>query len=443
MTDDSVDVSPAPTEPPAVSAQGTPLAAVIKRRKGRGATTEPLPVAVSAAAEPTWDIVLTDAFRVDPGAAQPATESALTSVAEAPPPVASDAPPPVAFAAAPPPPPPAEAAPPPVAFAPPPPPPAAASSPPLPQEATLPTADIDLDFVEDSIEVPDDTEPGSRVDLRDFPVDIDPGTAVDAVLGFARHNAAVKRTPSAGAWFSELFNADFFLGAPATSSAHTEREAEFIARALGVASGGRLLDLACGYGRHAIALAARGYDLVGLDLSLDMLKAALARAQKASLAIKFVHGDMRDLNFQQVFDGAYCVDTSFGYFSEPENLMVLRGLSDALKSGGRLLLDVANRDYCLKSVPTRNWWEGDGCLVQEDVEFDYVASRVAIKRFSVFADGTQQESNISVRLYALHELTRMLQVAGFEIREVSGHRHTPGAFFGAESARLIVVAQKP
>ena len=424
MTDDSVDVSPEPTEPPVVSAQGTPLAAVIKRRKGRGATTEPLPVAVGSSAEPTWDVVLTDAFRVDPGAAQPETESALMSVAEAPPAVASEAPPPVAFAA-------------------PPPPPAVASPPPLPSEATLPTADIDLDFVEDSIEVPDDTEPGSRVDLRDFPVDIDPGTAVDAVLGFARHNAAVKRTPSAGAWFSELFNADFFLGAPATSSAHTEREAEFIARALGVASGGRLLDLACGYGRHAIALAARGYDLVGLDLSLDMLKAALARAQKASLAIKFVHGDMRDLNFQQVFDGAYCVDTSFGYFSEPENLMVLRGLSDALKSGGRLLLDVANRDYCLKSVPTRNWWEGDGCLVQEDVEFDYVASRVAIKRFSVFADGTQQESNISVRLYALHELTRMLQVAGFEIREVSGHRHTPGAFFGAESARLMVVAQKP
>jgi 2-C-methyl-D-erythritol 2,4-cyclodiphosphate synthase len=49
----------------------------------------------------------------------------------------------------------------------------------------MPPADADLDFVEDSIEVPDDTEPGSRVDLRDFPVDIDPGTAVDAVLGAA------------------------------------------------------------------------------------------------------------------------------------------------------------------------------------------------------------------------------------------------------------------
>jgi len=361
--------------------------------------------------------VLTDAFRVDPAPSPPTSDA---------PPIISEAPPPVAVA------------PPPVAVAPPP----VAPPPPLPAEVTMPTADADLDFVEDSIEVPDDTEPGSRVDLRDFPVDIDPGTAVDAVLGFARHNAAVKRTPSAGAWFSELFNADFFLGAPPTSTAHSEREAEFIARSLGVAAGGRLLDLACGHGRHAIPLATRGYDLVGLDLSLDMLKAALGRAQKAALAIKFVHGDMRDLNFHQVFDGAYCVDTSFGYFSEPENLMVLRGLNDALKSGGRVLIDVANRDYCLKSVPTRNWWEGDGCLVQEDVEFDYAASRAVIKRFSVFADGTQQESNISVRLYALHELTRMLQVAGFEVREVSGHRHTPGAFFGAESARLIVVAEK-
>ena len=220
-------------------------------------------------------------------------------------------------------------------------------------------------------------------------------------------------------------------------------EASFIETSLRVPAGGRILDLACGYGRHTIPLAAKGYELVGLDLSLDMLKAALTRAQAESLAIKFVHGDMRDLNFRELFDGAFCYDSSFGFFSEPENLMVLRGLGDALKRGGRLLIDVANRDYAIRGIPTRNWWEGDGCLVQEDIEFDHTTSRLAIKRFAVFADGMQREYNISMRLYSLHELLRMLQMVGFEVREVSGNRNTPGSFFGAESNRLIVLAEKP
>jgi SAM-dependent methyltransferase len=204
-----------------------------------------------------------------------------------------------------------------------------------------------------------------------------------------------------------------------------------------------VLDLCCGYGRHTVPLAAKGYEVVGLDLSLDMLKAALGRAQANALAIKFVHGDMRDLNFRDVFDGVFCFDSSFGFFTEPENLMVLRGVHDALKRGGRFILDVANRDYALRGIPTRNWWEGDGCLVQEDIEFDHLTSRLAIKRFAVFADGMQREYNISMRLYAVHELVRMAQMVGFEVREISGSRHTPGAFFGPESNRIILTMEKP
>jgi SAM-dependent methyltransferase len=216
-----------------------------------------------------------------------------------------------------------------------------------------------------------------------------------------------------------------------------------IESALKLSGGARVLDLCCGYGRHTVPLAAKGYEVVGLDLSLDMLKAALGRAQANALAIKFVHGDMRDLNFRDVFDGVFCFDSSFGFFTEPENLMVLRGVHDALKRGGRFILDVANRDYALRGIPTRNWWEGDGCLVQEDIEFDHLTSRLAIKRFAVFADGMQREYNISMRLYAVHELVRMAQMVGFEVREISGSRHTPGAFFGPESNRIILTMEKP
>jgi SAM-dependent methyltransferase len=413
-----------------------PLAAVFKRRKGSpGATTGSrrasrrntdsveLELAQARAESPAvqsdaggYDVVLTDAFRVDDAPRGPSDGGAL-------PPVVAQAPP----------------SPPPVASPPrpePPPPPVAAPTSAAPRLET-PTPDAD-----ESIEIPDDTEPAARIALPDNAVDLDPALAVDTILSLARKSATVRRTPTAGAWFAELFGNDYFLAHPQRLGPSTAAEVTLIESALKLGAGARVLDLCCGYGRHTVPMAAKGYEVVGLDLSLDMLKAALGRAQANALAIKFVHGDMRDLNFRDVFDGIYCFDSSFGFFTEPENLMVLRGVHDALKRGGRFILDVANRDYALRGIPTRNWWEGDGCLVQEDIEFDHLTSRLAIKRFAVFADGMQREYNISMRLYALHELVRMIQMVGFEVREISGSRHTPGAFFGPESNRIILTAEK-
>jgi SAM-dependent methyltransferase len=313
------------------------------------------------------------------------------------------------------------------------------SAPPKAARAPAP----DDDGHDDSLDsVVDDTEPSGLAALADLPLDVDPLAAMDAILGLARRQAAEVRERTEDAWYTRLFSGEYLLAHPRHSDVATDAEVEFVEDMLGVARGARLLDLACGYGRHTVRLARRGYEVVGLDLSMDMLKVALTQAQTDSLSIKFVHGDMRDLNFQEVFDGAFCLDTSFGYFSESENLMVLRGLHDALKRGGRLVLDVINRDHVIREIPLRNWWEGDGCLVQEDIEFDYDSSRLLVKRFVVFADGLQREFDISVRLFGLHELRKMLHLVGFEILRVSGSPHTAGAFFGAESRRLLILAEK-
>ncbi len=398
-------------------ANGPPLAAVFRRRNagasGRRASTAPpaaAAVGLTVTNDEKYDVVLTDAFRVETpagGTLRPELHGPPT--VEATPPLPPSRLPPAIL---------------PAAF--------------TAGEAAAPEFEI-----EDSLETDDDTAPPVRWPIAELPINFDPVLAVDAVLSVAQRHATSKRTPTAGSWFAELFSNDYFLASPARFGPASEREVEFIDAALSVPAGGRLLDLACGAGRHALLLAARGYDLVGLDMSLDMLKRALVRAQAESLAIKFVHGDMRDLNFSEAFDGVISFDTSFGFFTEAENLMVLRGVHLALKKGGRFLIDVANRDCAIRGLPTRNWWEGEGCLVQEDIEFDHVASRLSIKRFCVFADGMQREFNISIRLYAPHELQRLLELAGFEVLELSGSRHTRRAYLGPESPRLIFVAQRP
>lgn len=312
--------------------------------------------------------------------------------------------------------------------------------PPMPEARD--EADYD-EFDDESLEAADDTQPAVHVALSQMPADADPTLVAEAVLAFSRRQAKGHRTPTQGAWFAELFGSDFLVTDPVRSGRTTDLEVGLVEESLGVAAGGRILDLCCGYGRHTVPMADKGYEMVGLDLSLDMLRHALAQAQSKNLSIKFVHGDIRDLNFEEVFDGAYCLDTSFGFFTEHENIAVLSGIFAALKRGGRFMLDVVNRDYIVNDIPMRNWWEGDGCLVQEDIEFDHTTSRLETKRFVVFADGMQREFNISIRLYALHELLQMVRLAGFQVLQVSGSVHSRGSYFGAESARLMVLCEKP
>jgi SAM-dependent methyltransferase len=243
-------------------------------------------------------------------------------------------------------------------------------------------------------------------------------------------------------WFEEIFDEDYLRTLPFLTPQATQAEALFVADSLGTEPGARLLDVGCGYGRHAMELAARGYQIVALDLSLPLLLRGADEAQRRGLTINFIHGDMRDLAFDSQFDGIYCLFSTFGYFDEDTNRKTIEGMARAMKPGARLVLDVLNRDYLIGELPTRVWWEGDGCVVLEEVEFNYFSSRVHSNRSIVFDDGRQIEQEISIRAYSLHELGKLLHAAGLRVVEVSGSMATHGRFFGNQSRGLIVVAEK-
>lgn len=243
-------------------------------------------------------------------------------------------------------------------------------------------------------------------------------------------------------WWEELFNDDFLRTMEKLTDAQIATEATFIEESLSVAREAMVLDLACGSGRHAIELASRGYQVVGLDLSLSMLAKASEEALERDRSINFVHGDMRELTFEETFDGIYCWNTSFGFFDEDKNTQVIQRVHRALKKGGQFLLDVVNRDYLLPRSPSLVWFEGEGCICMDEMHIDAITSRMKIKRTMMIEDGRTREIEYSVRLYTLHELGRILHEQGFRVAEVSGQCATPGVFFGSDSPRTIILAEK-
>lgn len=246
-------------------------------------------------------------------------------------------------------------------------------------------------------------------------------------------------------WYTQVFNDDFLRTVPKNSQRQTQREAKFIIEHIGMESGARVLDLCCGYGRHTIELAAKGYEIVGLDLSMSMLKKALADAQAQGKAIKFVHGDMRKLSFKGIFDAIYNVQTSFGYFDDQSNFKVLQGIFNALKPGGVFLIETVNRDFIINDIPLRLWWKGNQCTLLEEIDFEAANGLLKVTRSFVFDDNSRApwEQKIQIRLYAANEMKALLTRAGFKVVELSGDYSLHGAHFGADSPKNIFVAEKP
>jgi SAM-dependent methyltransferase len=253
-------------------------------------------------------------------------------------------------------------------------------------------------------------------------------------------SAAARR--KARPWWEDLFNDDFIRTMAKVTDAQIATEVTFIEDSLGLAKGAMILDLACGTGRHAIEMTRRGYQVVGFDLSLAMLARAADEAQEREQKLNFVQGDMREMTFGETFDGVYAWNTSFGFFEEEKNSAVIANVHRALKPGGLLLLDVANRDFVVRQSPSLAWFEGDGCVCMDEMHVDWITSRMRVKRTVMLDDGRAKEIEYSIRIYALHELGKILHEQGFRVAEVSGRVSTPGAFIGADSPRILVVAEK-
>lgn len=301
-------------------------------------------------------------------------------------------------------------------------------------------SDVEVDPTPDQRSSPPPAPPSTSVQVKKPPPA--PSRSPSSGKSESSEPAVAPKRRKAKPWFEEIFDEDYLRTLPFLTPQATQAEAAFVERALEVEPGSQLFDIGCGYGRHAMELAARGYQVIALDLSLPLLLRGADEAQRRGLNINFVHGDMRELNFEDQFDGAYCLFSTFGYFDDEANKKALQGIARALKPGCRLVIEILNRDYLIADLPARVWWEGDGCVVLEEVDFNYFSSRIVSNRSVVFDDGRQLEQEISMRAYSLHELGKLLHGVGFRTVEISGSMAMRSRFFGNKSREIIVTAEK-
>ena len=224
------------------------------------------------------------------------------------------------------------------------------------------------------------------------------------------------------AWWEELFDQrylDFYDGLLPVREAAAD--AAFLDRALALRAGARILDLGCGFGRHSVPLATRGYRVTGIDLSEPMLTLARRLAERAGAPVDWQRRDMRDLHGLGPLDACICLYTVLGYFDDEGNARVVRGVHDVLRPGGRLVLDLTNPLALMPHWPGLSWRENASGIVRETSEYDPLTARLTSRRTIFGKDGRSRELPATVvRMYAQNETARLLEDAGFEVEQVYG-----------------------
>lgn len=244
-------------------------------------------------------------------------------------------------------------------------------------------------------------------------------------------------------WYKEWFSNKFYLQ---LYSHRNEEDARYLVnlfqRSVSISTKARVLDIACGAGRHSLELARRGFDVTGFDLSKFLIseaKKSLKDSKEKNLRVKFLIHDMRNFNFNNSFDAAVNFFTSFGYFkNDSENFSVIKNVSDSLRTDGYFVFDFLNKKYLKKNlVPYSKNSHGNLTVIQKrKIENDFIMKEINIKDKT----GSHNFSEV-LKLYSVYEFKKVFNSYNLKIQTLLGD-YFGNKFNESKSPRLIIIAKK-
>lgn len=230
-------------------------------------------------------------------------------------------------------------------------------------------------------------------------------------------------------WTKELFakHPELFVGALEERVAQASREVDALIRMLREQKfkTENILDLNCGIGRHSVELGKRGTSVLGTDLSPHFIEIAKKRAEKEKVAdmVRFKVADMREIasavSDEEPFDGIINLFTSFGFYDDETNDDILRQCCQLVQSEGFFALEIANRDWIIKSFQERGFSRYKNVTVLQERSFDPNTSRmINVWTYLMQQDDKnftlEKQITVNHRLWSLHELVEMFERTGWQ-----------------------------
>lgn len=246
----------------------------------------------------------------------------------------------------------------------------------------------------------------------------------------------------------------FFHGLPqqawqaAQTVEETQLDLDLLIEMLEFGPGDAVLDIFCGYGRHALPLAQMGALVTGVDISIEYIESLQAEAHRKRVSIEAICDDFLTTpalaNREGSFDAAYCLGNSFAFFPPEVMLQFMQRIATLLRPDGRLLIHSGMvAEVVLPDFQERNWMEvANDITVLVENKYDPLTSRIDqhLTYFRRTSDQTVQSEQRLAQyyIYTLSELTRMFKLAGLTVETLFGTVDQEPFFVGDEGVWMVV-----
>jgi len=234
-------------------------------------------------------------------------------------------------------------------------------------------------------------------------------------------------------WFASWFDTPYYhILYKDRDHAEAQHFMDNLTHYLNLPEDAKILDLACGKGRHSLYLNQLGYDVTGADLSENSIAAA---SEFANDKLHFKVHDMRE-PFEEKFDAVFNLFTSFGYFeSDDDNLTTLKSIKESLTEYGFAVIDFMNVNYVINNLVPEE------VKTVEGIDFHikrYVKDNHIFKEIDFEDKGQKFHFTEKVKALTLDDFEQMMEEAGIFLLDVFGD-YKLRKFFKNDSERLIMI----
>lgn len=238
-------------------------------------------------------------------------------------------------------------------------------------------------------------------------------------------------------WFDEWFDSPYYhILYKHRDDTEAQLFMDNLTRFIRIKPEHKIMDLACGKGRHSIYLNQKGFDVVGLDLSKESIQHA---NQFSNDRLQFAVHDKRDVYKVRYFDYILNMFTSFGYFaSESEHITAIQAAAAGLKEGGKLVIDFFNTYKVLDALVYKNQVKAGG------IDFHlsrHIQDGAIVKTINFEDKGQHYQFEERVQAFTEQDFRRYFELANLKFVHIFGD-YGLSYFDKNSSERMIFIVEK-
>lgn len=220
----------------------------------------------------------------------------------------------------------------------------------------------------------------------------------------------------------------------------SEAECSFIEEVANLQNGDAVLDLLCGYGRHALELGRRGYQITAIDNLHAYVDEINAIARTENLPVKAEASSVLEVELHQTYKAAICMGNSFAFFNRVDATALLQKISSHLSAGGVFILNTwMIAEIAIRHFQEKEWYTVDDYKYMLDYKFHFSPSRIESEHTLLAADGTVEVIQGVDYIFTLQELESMVQEAGMQLKTVYSTPRKKPFRMGDNKAYLVIV----